>query len=109
MTFYKPAHPPLTLEALVAWLQQQPPDTEYIFQDPARCVLGQYLTAHHAEEAISEAAYETIPNYYEVARPKPHTFQAALERAKPLLLEYKPQLPHQESVSLLATDHPIER
>ena len=85
--FKQPEPPELTVEALTRWLRSEPdPEREYRYQDPVFCLLGQYFTDCGAMDAISEAAYETMPHYREIAEPKPHTFGAALARAEQLLL-----------------------
>lgn len=33
---------PLTLGALIAWLEQQPPDQKYSYGNPCRCLAHQY-------------------------------------------------------------------
>lgn len=87
MTYHRPQTPELSVPALVKWLRSRPlyADSQYTYQDPARCLLGWYLREHNADEAISEAAYETMPDYRAIAEPKPHTFGAALQRAEQLL------------------------
>lgn len=80
----KPKHPPLTLEAIIAWLATQPPEQDYVWQDPTECVVGRYLRDHGS--SWGTVAYSTLPDYDFVAGSKPWTFGAALERAKTLAL-----------------------
>lgn len=82
----QPETPPLTVAALARWLRYtQDRDDEYIYQDPAKCLLGRYFEDLGAADVISESAYEQFPDYRAIAEPKPHTFGAALERAEKLL------------------------
>lgn len=80
----KPEHPPLTLVAITEWLQAQPHDQEYIWQDPTECMVGHYLRDHGS--SWGAVMYSDIPHYHEIAAEKPWTFGAALERAKTLAL-----------------------
>lgn len=70
----------LTLEALIAWLRQQPPDQEYTWQDPAFCLVGRYRAAHGGN--WGEVSYSELPHYDEIAQTKPWNMGAALERAE---------------------------
>ena len=98
MTFHQPQTPELSVPALVAWLRTERGDNTYVYQDPVFCLLGRYFEDQGAVDAISEAAYETMPDYRAIAEPKPHTFGAALERAEKLLALPAPtpteELPH---------------
>lgn len=38
-------HGPVSLRALIAWLETQPADTQYDFCQPYQCVLAQHLQA----------------------------------------------------------------
>ncbi len=76
---------PLSIGALIAWLETKPADEEYTFLFPDRCLLGQYLG-----EKLSNLATVALPNsqlgrLYEIARGGcggGHTFGAALKRAR---------------------------
>ena len=82
MALHKPEHPQLTTEALVSWLRKQDPDQEYIWSDPAFCMMGKYLSDHNS--SWGAVGYSEMPSYYEIASPKPWTFGAALKRAEAL-------------------------
>lgn len=83
MTLHQPTHPPFTTEALIKWLRQQPPDAEYIWSDPAFCMMANYLADHGA--SWGAVAYSEMPGYREIAETKPHSYGAALARAEKLL------------------------
>jgi hypothetical protein len=70
--------------ALINWLRQQPPDEEYIWQDPVKCLMGRYLKANGSR--WGEGAYSEMPYYDAIAHEKPWTYGAALERAEALQL-----------------------
>lgn len=72
----------LNPDSLVDWLRQQPPDGEYIWQDPVFCMMGRYLADH--DSRWGEFSYSEMPNYDAIAGKKPWTFGAALERAEAL-------------------------
>ena len=78
----QPKTPAMTEEALIAFLETQDPNAEYTFQDPAGCLMARYFAAHDAP--WSGTAYHAMPNYLAIAGDKPHTFGAALERARAL-------------------------
>lgn len=47
---------PLSLEALIAWLEKQPASIEYDYTDPRDCLLCRYFKAHgYSNPAISGA------------------------------------------------------
>lgn len=69
---------PLSLDSLIAWLEKQPPQTEYDYLDRCNCLLGQYLgrPVHLDEEiAITNDDMDILQGY-------PRTFGAALKRAR---------------------------
>jgi hypothetical protein len=84
-----------TIEALTGWLRKQPPDQEYVWQDPVFCLMGHYLADN--DSRWGERSYSDMPGYEEIAQAKPWTFGAALERAEalkalpppPLQIEHK--------------------
>ena len=82
MTMAQPKHPELTIEALTAWLRKQDPDQEYVWSDPAFCLMGHYMAAH--DSSWGTVSYSELPNYYEIAAAKPWNFGAALKRAEAL-------------------------
>jgi hypothetical protein len=83
MSMEQPAHPPLTTQALAAWLRTQPPEDTYTWSDPVFCLLGRYLADH--ESQWGSAQYSELPAYELIAKSQPHTFGAALARAEKLL------------------------
>jgi len=110
MPMEKPNHPPLTVEALVAWLRQKPADETYVWSDPVFCLVGHYLSEHNSSWGVAQ--YSDIPDYEQIAGEKPWTFGAALGRAEALLalpaptpeleLQAEPeplQIPYQDGVA----------
>jgi hypothetical protein len=88
---------PLTLGALIAWLEQQPADDEYCYFSHGNCLLAKYLTAHgfknvrlggdyyrHGEtpEAANKTRHKLPRAFEDIAVEMPHTFGTALERAR---------------------------
>ena len=82
---------PLSLEGLVAWLEQQPPETEYDWHDVrGGCLIGKYFKAIDAEEHQYDQVFKDCPkNYGKVCSSfsGPTTFGAALARARAILAE----------------------
>lgn len=100
-------HNPATLEALIEWLEQQPAGTVYCWNDGGRCLFSNYGLAmgfgegerdqylddvYWAREAylrITREFSKTYPNTgaepYSIGIKTPHTYGAALERAKSAL------------------------
>lgn len=74
----------MSAQELTKWLRKQNPDQEYIWQDPVFCLLGHYLRANGS--GWGERSYSEMPHYEEIAKEKPWTFGAALERAETLAL-----------------------
>jgi hypothetical protein len=93
---HEPEHPPLTIDALVKWLEAQRPDQEYMWQDPTYCLVGHYLRDHGS--SWGSVAYSELPHYDEIAGAKPWTYGAALERAKSVTA--------QETLALPPPSHP---
>jgi hypothetical protein len=79
----KPEHPPLTTDALAAWLRTQPPEGTYTWSDPVFCLLGHYLADNQSQ--WGSAQYSDLPQYELIAKSEPHTFGAALKRTEALL------------------------
>lgn len=82
MAFAKPEAPALTEAALIDYLKGQDPDREYTWQDPAFCLVGNYLRDNGS--CWGTVAYSDLPNYEAIAKEKPWTFGAALQRAEAL-------------------------
>lgn len=76
-----------SLEGLVAWLEEQNPDTEYDWWSVSGCLACQYLKA--VEGTCQKTCYADIfPSgqiYGEVCAMRPWTFGAALTRARAAL------------------------
>lgn len=70
---------PLTVAGLMAWLEQQAPDTEYQDEYPATCLVATYL-GRQAPDMLSK-----YDNLNHVVYPEPHTYGAALARARALM------------------------
>ena len=76
---------PFKLETLIAWLEKQPADQEYNFRDcSGRCLFGQYYTAMGFDWQKEYLADHF--DHINIAGLEPHTFGAALERARALRL-----------------------
>jgi hypothetical protein len=78
---------PLSLKAFVAWLEKQPPDTEYNYWcTTGECLLDTYISQVTGKPSRpSELHHEVCggkSNYYEIAMPRPWTYGAALARAR---------------------------
>ena len=87
---------PLTLPALIAWLEQQPTRRTYCYASVGNCLLHQYFRAAgfpmaaghgvggtHWNLADEPSNCRPLPEGFgEVALGQPHTFGAALERAR---------------------------
>lgn len=81
---------PFKLESLIAWAKKQPPEKEYDFWCN-RCYLGQYFEAHGYEIQMIGTGTVTFeggscvdlpPHFNRIAQTEPHTFGAALARAR---------------------------
>jgi hypothetical protein len=84
---------PLTIDRLIAWLETQPPDEEYRYKESRECAICQMLRATGYPKATvgSEMVwlhgagfdYVYLPSEMDAAvAAKPHTFGAALARAR---------------------------
>jgi len=79
---------PLSVAGLIAWLAKQPTRREYEYYSCQRCLVAEYLKSigsvnPDAEYIFSEALGAGWP-YDKIAAERPHTFGAALERARAL-------------------------
>lgn len=85
---------PLSLESLIAWLEKQPEDGLYNYSNVKDCLICRYLRAagipfHSAggedfQPANIYAERVRLPGWRNVTAPSPHTFGAALSRARAL-------------------------
>jgi hypothetical protein len=84
---------PFSRENLIAWLEKQPADTVYCFADFGHCLLAQWLASMDANVYQPErrgTGYEYVVHgrrvdlidFRLIAWHLPHTFGAALERAR---------------------------
>jgi len=84
---------PFSLESLIAWLEKQNPDETYLFLLAHRCIWGIYTKACGGEVVFGPHRYViggtevecgSLGDHWrmKIACPTPHTFGAALERAR---------------------------
>lgn len=84
---------PFSLESLIAWLEMQPGDKTYCYMDTGGCLLHQYLNAVGVGVGSMGGTVYSLSSDPEtditlpmplrrVARTTPHTFGAALTRAR---------------------------
>jgi hypothetical protein len=79
----------MSLAGLIAWLEQQPPETEYNWWNTNGCLVCNYLravtgTKRPSGQFLFEKVFETPSDYGKVAGDEPWTYGAALERARAL-------------------------
>jgi hypothetical protein len=81
---------PLSLEALIAWLEKKPAEKRYCYDDAGRCLAAQYNKSLGREYDVQWIGREPTPDssfdycLEWIAIEKPRTFGAALERARDL-------------------------
>lgn len=80
---------PLSLESLVGWLETMPADGEYNALSTKACLLCQYGEARFGHRYFHETAFAfrgagLEPPVAIITLRPPHTFGAALERARAL-------------------------
>ena len=84
---------PFSLESLVAWAEKQPAEKEYDFWCD-HCYLAQYFEDHGFKIQMIGTGTVTFkrgkmrdlpPHFNSIAMTKPHTFGAALERARKVM------------------------
>jgi len=81
---------PLTLESLIAWLEKQPQNMTYNFSNcQGRCLLGRYMASigmewsmYHYERLAHRFCPHVPHGFFPIGSDLPHTFGAALERAR---------------------------
>lgn len=81
---------PLSLKGLIAWLEKQPPETEYNFYcKTGECLLDTYISHVTGKPSRPDLLHYDVcggmDNYYEIAQMMPWTYGAALERARAIL------------------------
>lgn len=80
---------PLSLASLIAWLETMPLEQKYNYADcKGNCLIGQYLTSIGSDMKSywimsTVTLYRGSPGY--VAATLPHTFGAALTRARAIM------------------------
>lgn len=82
---------PFTVEAIIAWLETMPPLGRYDWADPQRCLACQYYQSigiarpWTVDETLGYIrAFGDHETYFFIAAKHPHTFGAALKRARAL-------------------------
>ena len=84
-----------SVESLIAWLEEQNPNEKYSYINPRGCLLAQYFTAmgmvgvsvsHFYYGGLGFHRKELPQHLHDIAFASPHTFGAALERAKEYLV-----------------------
>jgi predicted metalloendopeptidase len=83
---------PLSLESLIAWLEKQPADKDYDWNDMQTCMLGQWLSTLYLSvefparnldpyKYVLNGSCTNLDHFDDIASMEPHTFGAALGRA----------------------------
>ena len=78
---------PLSLESLIAWLETQPPETEYEWTDcHGGCLIGRYFAAMGIKGPLYSEVFDEGWKYARVCSDLsgPTTYGAALKRARAL-------------------------
>lgn len=78
---------PTALTSLIAWLETMPPRQSYNWMDTCNCLAGQYMHAcgisrMDPDRLLLSELMGGMDRYLAVAGMKPHTFGAALKRAR---------------------------
>ena len=69
------------IDNLISWIEKHPEDREYYYRSYDSCLMAQYLRAYWAR--VSVGTIDHLEDHFSrVACVEPHTFGAALERAK---------------------------
>lgn len=80
----------LSLSTLIAWLEKHPADEAYDYDNcKGHCLIGRYMAAHGYGWYEPGISYDTFCLSerdwgFRIAVQRPHTFGAALERARAL-------------------------
>ena len=90
---------PFSLERLIAWLEKQPARRRYCYDDTGKCLLAQWFNFCGKQRFClgnvtvwfaGENKCAKIPiSLQRTAMPKPHTFGAALKRARAMAVSSK--------------------
>ena len=90
----KPAVDPFSVAGLVAWLETQPADGEYCYEDGGRCLIAKYIIAigyrrpnigGYSMSADGLPSRKMPFGWEDISCIEPHTFGAALQRARSYL------------------------
>ncbi len=77
---------PHSMQSLIAWLELQPPHTSYNWEcTDGGCLIGLYSDAVGCNFFACHSAFFNRDDDLSVAAQKPHTFGAALERARAIV------------------------
>jgi hypothetical protein len=80
-----PLHDPYSLQSLTVWLEQKDPAKPYGYYDSSTCLIAQYLKSKHIKPYdIPNLVDAGLDKFGIIASRHPHTYGAALERAKAL-------------------------
>jgi len=77
-----------SLPSFIAWLEKQPPDTNYDWNSTSNCVACQYLKAQGVQPLWGgnysdlDTIFPSIQAYWRIGATQPTTFGAALARAR---------------------------
>jgi len=75
-----------SLEGLIAWLETQNPETEYDYTDISDCLLTRWMRASGQRDFGFSGSPDHTANRFTVAAGNfPHTYGAALRRARKLV------------------------
>lgn len=84
---YDPKWSKPSLSGFIAWLEQQNPKARYDYRPAGNCAIGKYFK--HLGTTYHKEVFEMIRELYDwnqhITHPKPHTFGAALSRARAAL------------------------
>lgn len=81
----EPTYCGVGIAAFMSWLEQQPASKSYWFNDYQRCAVGQYCHSLGIEPPKGFSMDGDVSSQlYGIVRPMPHTYGAALERARKL-------------------------
>jgi hypothetical protein len=81
---------PFALETLIAWLEKQPADSAYDFYCIRTCAAAQYAKECGFTDEFRptlSAFFGGFDRYHVIVGKTPHTFGAALSRARSLLTQ----------------------